>query len=46
METNKNSNYYYWNNLNIDFKLDNLSKKQYPNINQNIPDKGRNGIAK
>lgn len=32
--------------INIDFKFDNLSKKQYPNINQNIPDKGRNGIAK
>lgn len=32
--------------INIDFKFDNLSKKQYPNINQNIPDKGRIGIAK
>lgn len=30
--------------INIDFKFDNLSKKQYPNINQNIPDKGRIGM--
>ena len=32
--------------INIDFKFDNLSKKQYPNINQSIPNKGRIGIVK